>query len=288
MEEKRKHIIAGNSNSGIQAKILHFLYKTMPGMKLLGFLVRPGVSEIVGSFMDSRLSLPLIKPFIKYNNINMDEYERCVYKSFNEFFTRKIKKGRRIFSSDKKDLCAPCDAKLSAYKIMPSSSFIVKGTYYSMESLTRSKKLARYYTGGTVLIFRLGVEDYHRYAYIDNGKQKKNYKIPGVLHTVHPAACGEFPVYKENTREFSLLGSENFGQVFMMEVGALLVGRIVNYNGETHAVRGQEKGRFEYGGSTIILAFAKDKVVIDEDILNNSRYGYETVVKMGGVIGRGV
>ena len=52
----------------------------------------------------------------------------------------------------------------------------------------------------------------------------------------------------------------------MMEVGAMLVGRITNYNKETYAVRGQEKGRFEYGGSTIILAFAKGKVTIDENI----------------------
>ena len=130
------------------------------------------------------------------------------------------------------------------------------------------------------------MDDYHRYSYIDEGKQKKNYKIPGVLHTVNPIACGKYPVYKENSREFSILYSKNFGKVLMMEVGAMLVGRIYNYNDEIHAVRGQEKGRFEYGGSTVILAFAKDRVAIDKEILDNSMYGYETVVQMGSVIGK--
>lgn len=273
-------------NSGIQAKALHFLYKTKIGKKFLKVLVMPSLSKTVGHFMDSKLSLPLIKPFIKHNNINMREYEKCKYKSFNEFFTRKIKSGYRNFSKNSEDLCAPCDAKLTVYKITEDSRFMVKGTLYDMKSLVRSSKLAKHYKGGMLLVFRLGVEDYHRYAYIDNGKQKRNYKIAGVLHTVHPAAGSGFSVYKENTREFSILDSENFGKVFMMEVGAMLVGRITNYNKETYAVRGQEKGRFEYGGSTVILAFTEGKVTIDEEILNNSLYGYETVVKMGSIIGK--
>ena len=182
--------------------------------------------------------------------------------------------------------CSPCDAKLSIYDITEDAVFYVKGTHYNIESLTKSKKLAQYYKGGTLCIFRLCVDDYHRYAYIDAGKQKRNYKIPGVLHTVNPIACGEFPVYKENSREFSVLYSKNFGNVLTMEVGAMMVGRIKNYKGETYALRGQEKGRFEYGGSTVILAFAKGEAIIDEEIINNSKYGFETLVKMGEVIGK--
>lgn len=274
-------------NNKTQAKVLKFLYKTKLGKKLLKVLVMPFVSKAAGRFMDSSFSLPLIKPFIKYNNVNLKEFEKCNYKSFNEFFTRKIKTGYRHFSENSEDLCSPCDAKLSVYKITERSHFMIKGTLYDIKSLTRSNKLAKYYKDGLLLIFRLGVEDYHRYAYIDKGKQKKNYKIPGVFHTVHPA-CDNFPVYKENTREFSILDSENFGKILMMEVGAMLVGRITNYNEEAYVVRGQEKGKFEYGGSTVILAFAEGKVTIDEEILNNSNYGYETAVKMGDIIGKKV
>ena len=284
MGDKRERFNTGNK--GIQENILRFLYQTKPGSLLLKVLVNPYISKAAGYFMDSRFSVPLIKPFIRCNNIDMEEYEKCRYNSFNEFFTRKIKKGRRDFSIKEEDLCSPCDAKLGVYKIGENSAFKVKGTYYTMESLVKSHKLAQYYKGGILCIFRLCVDDYHRYAYIDEGKQKKNYKIPGVLHTVNPVACGKYPVYKENSREFSVLHSKNFGKVLMMEVGAMLVGRICNYNDETHAIRGQEKGRFEYGGSTVILAFAKDKVVIDSEIMDNSRYGFETVVQMCSVIGK--
>lgn len=71
----------------------------------------------------------------------------------------------------------------------------------------------------------------------------------------------------------------------MMEVGALLVGRIVNYHEKKEVKRGEEKGRFEFGGSTVILCLEKDKAVIDGDILSNSAAGIETVVKMGEKIG---
>lgn len=284
MQNKRKRVPA--SNNGIQDNILDFLYQTKYGSYLLKILINRRVSELAGKFMDSRFSKPLIKPFIKYNNINMEEFEKCKYHSFNEFFTRKIKTGRRSFSTKDYDLCSPCDAKLSVYKITPDASFVIKNTHYNMENLVKSHKLADYYKDGILCIFRLCVNDYHRYAYIDRGKQKKNYKIPGVFHTVHPKALLKYPVYKENSREFSILYSKNFGKVLMMEVGAMLVGRICNYNEETYTVRGQEKGRFEYGGSTVILAFAKDSVIIDKEIINNSKYGYETIVKMGEVIGQ--
>ena len=111
-------------------------------------------------------------------------------------------------------------------------------------------------------------------------------RIPGVLHTVRPVATGTVPVYAENAREYSLLKTENFGVVLMMEVGAMLVGRIVNLHGEAEVRKGQEKGYFEFGGSTVILVFEKDKVTLAEDILKNNEDGFETAVKMGEVIGK--
>ncbi|OYP54363.1 phosphatidylserine decarboxylase, partial [Lachnotalea glycerini] len=107
----------------------------------------------------------------------------------------------------------------------------------------------------------------------------------GVYHTVNPLANDVIPIYKENTREFSIIKSENFGNILTMEVGALLVGRIVNYHEKANVRRGEEKGKFEFGGSTIILCLEKGRVIIDEDILANSLNGVETVVKMGEKIG---
>lgn len=157
-----------------------------------------------------------------------------------------------------------------------------------MESLLRSKKLAKRYEDGILLLFRLTVDDYHRYCYIDNGTKTRNWHIPGVFHTINPLASKVFPIYKENTREFSILKSENYGNILIMEVGALLVGKIVNYHEEMKVKRGDEKGRFEFGGSTIIVCLEKGKAKIDTDIINNSLKDIETMVKMGEKIGEKV
>jgi len=73
----------------------------------------------------------------------------------------------------------------------------------------------------------------------------------------------------------------------MMEVGALMVGKIENRPVMSHVRRGQEKGNFAFGGSTIIYMTQKDKVFPDMDILINSADGIETKVQIGSRIGKG-
>ena len=112
-------------------------------------------------------------------------------------------------------------------------------------------------------------------------------RIPGVLHTVRPVATGKVPVYAENARQYSLLKTENFGVVLMMEVGAMLVGRIVNLHGPAEVRKGQEKGYFEFGGSTVILCFQRGTLTVNDRIWADSRAGRETPVRMGERIGTG-
>ncbi|SER42985.1 phosphatidylserine decarboxylase [Lachnobacterium bovis] len=283
--DRQGNVIADNE---AQNKSLDFLYKTTIGNAILKVLIKPTISEIAGKFLDSKLSTVLIKSFVKNNNIDLSDFEDVKYNSFNEFFTRKVKKEKRIVSFEPTDLVSPCDSRLSVYDITNDGVFTVKNTKYTMTELFRSEKIAKHYEGGKLLICRLTVSDYHRYHIIDDGVLSKHYKIKGFFHTVNPIANDYTKIYKENTREFSILKSDNFGNVAIMEVGALLVGRILNYHAnEKHLVkRGNEKGRFEFGGSTVILAFEKDKVQIDEDILKASEDGYEIHVNQGEVIGK--
>ncbi|PXV84759.1 phosphatidylserine decarboxylase [Lachnotalea glycerini] len=268
-----------------QNQMLGFLYQNKIGRIILSQLVKPWVSKAMGILLNLSVSKWLIGSFVKKNDIDLSEYEDRKYRSYNDFFTRKIKEGHRKIDEQPEHLIAPCDSKLSVYSISADARFKIKDTLYTMESLLRSKKLATHYEGGLLLIFRLTVDDYHRFCYTDNGVKTKNYKIPGVYHTVNPLANDVIPIYKENTREFSIIKSENFGNILTMEVGALLVGRIVNYHEKANVRRGEEKGKFEFGGSTIILCLEKGRVIIDEDILANSLNGVETVVKMGEKIG---
>ena len=269
-----------------QDNFLKNLYGTSIGRKFLKILVNPCISKLGGAFLSTKLSSLLVKPFIKANNIDMSDYTERAYASFNDFFTRDLKPGKRFINRDKEVLISPSDGRVSVYEIDDNMTFNIKDSYYTVESLTHSKKAANYYKGGTCVIIRLCVDNYHRYCYIDNGYKTTNKYIPGVLHTVNPVACEYYDIYKENSRECSLLHTENFGKVMQIEVGALMVGKIVNYDEVACIHRGDEKGKFEFGGSTIVLLFKKDSVEIDDDLIENTKNGYETAVKMGERIGK--
>ena len=246
-----------------QDKLLEFLYTHFLGRLLLKPLVRPKVSEFAGKALSSNLSALLIPSFIKKHNIRMEEYETCRFRSFNDFFTRKIKEGARPFSPDPDVLISPCDCRATVQAIRPDTTFFIKHTEYTLRSLLRS----------------------HRYIYAASGRQSKNYHIGGSFHTVNPIANDCLPIYKENTREYTLIKSPSLGDIIQMEVGALMVGRIVNHKQSADVVRGEEKGFFEYGGSTIIILTEKDRVTPRPDLLENTADGYETMLLQGHTLG---
>ena len=271
-----------------QSRMLEKLYGTSGGRLALRVLTRPFVSKIAGAFMDSPLSVPLIKPFIRRSGIDMSQYEKKRYWSYNDFFTRKVKPELRPVDMDEDALISPCDSKLTVYPIDSRSIFTIKGARYSLKDLLKNDFLARRFEGGWCMIFRLEVDDYHRYCYIDSGIKTGNTFIKGQLHTVNPIALKRYNIYKRNSREYTLIHTHNFGDVVQVEVGAMMVGRIFNLHGSGGICKGVEKGMFEFGGSTIVLLFEKGRAVPDKDILRNSRENCETVVKYGEKIGTAV
>ena len=272
--------------NGQQDVFLQKLYGTALGRKLLSVLVQPVVSRIAGRFMDSGLSAVLVSPFVQKNHIDLSQYEKQEFTSYNDFFTRKIRPSSRPFAEAAEAFTAPCDSKLSVYPITEEAQFCIKDTQYTMERLTRSKRVAKEYEGGILCVFRLTVDDYHRYAFVDDGELSREFHIPGVYHTVNPVAGEYYPIYKENTREFCIQKSRHFGRLLLMEVGALLVGRIVNHDVEQTVSRGEEKGYFEFGGSTIILLTQKGAVLPRKNILYRSARGEETRIRQGEKIGK--
>lgn len=273
------------ANDG-QDRFLGWLYGSTLGRTALKPLVSPVVSRAGGWLLDQRVSRVAIAPFVKNNHIDLEDYTEREYASYNAFFHRQIKADRRPVNREKDRFISPCDSKLSAYPITEDGKFLVKHTPYTMESLVRNRKLAERFYGGQIMIFRLTVDDYHHYCYVDDGIKSGNIHIPGVFHTVNPIANDVYPIYKENTREYSLLKSLHFGTILMMEVGALMVGKITNLHGKARVQKGQEKGYFEFGGSTVILCVQKDQIELDEDIRMNTVNGVETIVKMGEQIGK--
>ena len=275
------YIIVGNK----QDRTLRFLYKTFSGRVVLKMLTRPMISKVTGSVLNSRLSAFAAKSAIKKRKIETSMLGKSKFRSYNDFFTRKLKDGGRVVDMTPSSLVSPCDSKLSVYDIGEDNSFVIKGTPYTVKDLINGDERYKDYVGGKCLVFRLAVDDYHRYCYFDNGTKGQNVFIKGVLHTVHPIVVGEYNIYKRNCREYTVMETENFGSVIQVEVGAMMVGRIKNLHGVHSFKRGEEKGMFEFGGSTIVLLFKKNTVVLDEDIVRNSLNNVETIVKYGEKIG---
>lgn len=269
-----------------QSRFLKGLYGSLLGRMLLKPLVTPGVSRAAGKLLSTKASCVLIKPFVRSTGIDMSQYVPQTYASYNDFFIRRIRPELRPVEMNPRILISPCDSKLTVLPITPESRFTLKHTEYTLESMLRDPELAGRYQGGYCLIFRLAVDDYHRFCYAADGEKGENVKIPGVFHTVNPIANDYFPIYKENSREYTVLKNDVFGDILTMEVGALMVGKIHNHHGPAIVKRGQEKGYFLFGGSTVVMLLQAGKAEIDGDILRNSAEGIETIVKFGEKIGQ--
>lgn len=266
-------------------KLLIILYQTIIGRILLKIIfTRVWFTKLMSNLTKSRISKYKIKSFIKNNNIDMSEYECQEYHSFEEFFVRKIKPKKREIDLNKNALISVCDAKLSVYKINENLELLIKNSIYTVKELIQDDCLTKYYENGTCLVFRLTKDDYHHYSYFDNGKLVKNKKIKGSLHTVMPLSQKKYKIFGRNFREYDLLKTVNFGDVIYMEVGALMISKINNYN-KTTFIKGEQKGYFSFGASTIILLFKENTIKIDDDILLENQKNIEVKVKLGEKIG---
>ena len=268
-------------------KSFGFLYKNAFGRIVLKLLTSVTVANIERAFLGSPFSSLIIKKFIGKNKIDMSDYVPCRYKSFNEFFTRQVLPEKRPVCKEADALISPSDGRVSVYKIKDDSCFEIKNSVYSVETMLRSKKLAVYYRGGYFVLIRLCVDNYHRYCYAFDGEKESDRKIIGTLHTVNPIVYDFARVYTENTRQYCVINDKKGRKYVQMEIGAMGVGRISNHlTGKGRAVRGEEKGYFEFGGSSIALLLPENSAVIDQDFLLNTSEGYETAVKYGEKIGK--
>ena len=265
---------------------LRFLYEKKAGRGLLKFTASRPVSIMAGHFMDSPLSKPLIKPFARKNGIVLGDYLPVEYDCFNAFFCRPIRKNLRPIPDEAASFMAPCDGLLSAYTISDGLVLPIKQSRYTIADLLGDDPAAAGFRDGICLVFRLCVQHYHRYAYADAGTILSKRFLPGELHTVRPIALSTLPVFTRNCREYTIMDTQNFGRLAQIEVGAMLVGRVENYKGAGASFRrGEEKGRFLYGGSTVVLLMEKGRVQLDEEFFENTQNGLETPVKLGEILG---
>jgi phosphatidylserine decarboxylase len=269
---------------------MDLFYGTRPGRWFTELVLKPRLfSRLYGLIQRRPSSRDRIASFVERHGIDPTESERPPgeYPSFAAFFARRLKPERRPVDRDREALITPADGRLLALPVREGGVYPVKGAAFGLEELAPGASLEERYREGLCLILRLAPADYHRFCYLDDGVQSPVETVPGGLHSVSPLALRHgLRVFPGNHRHFCTLDTRGFGPIFQMEVGALTVGSIHQVHPEGGPVRrGEEKGWFELGGSTIILLLRSGRARVDDDVVRHSRKGVETVVRLGERIG---
>ncbi|MDV3143584.1 MAG: phosphatidylserine decarboxylase [Candidatus Phytoplasma australasiaticum] len=271
------------TSSWLQKSLYQDIQKKWWKRFLLRIFISRIFSKIISFYLKSIFSRFHVKKIIVKNHIDTSLFHPSSFKSYNDFFVRTYKKIN--FDNSVSAFISPGEGQMCIFNINANSIFNIKNTPYHLRDLLKNDYLAEKYLNGFLVMLRLQVFDYHRYIFVDEGVQSKNnVKIQGRLHTVNPIAFKYFNVFSENSREYTILKTLNFGEIIQIEVGALLVGKINNHSIISFK-KGQEKGFFSFGGSVIVLVIEPNKIKFNHLILNNSLIGIETKVNIGETIG---
>lgn len=231
-----------------------------------------------------------VEPFIEKYHINDSEFVRRAssFKSFNDFFTRKLKTQARPIDGRRNVAVIPADARYWFYQdISEVDGFVVKGKKFDIGKLLNDSRLAEKYAKGSMAIARLCPSDYHRYHFPCSGIPSPSDLINGYLYSVNPLALQyNLSIFTENKRTLCHFRTDEFGEVLILDVGATFVGAIhQTYKPGAGQDKGSEKGYFSFGGSCLILLFEPGKIKFDQDLVAASKSGKEIRCLMGQSMG---
>jgi phosphatidylserine decarboxylase len=270
------------------ADAVRWLYENPLAKVLSPLICRAPLSMAYGEIQNSSWSKRKVAPFIKDFEIPIGDFlpENGEYNNFNDFFIRRFRNGKRSFVENRNEMGAFAEARYFGYESMtPDKKIPVKGNFLSSEALLENTKWASSFKDGPLLLARLCPVDYHRFHFPDGGKVIEDYRIHGLFHSVNPLALKVKPeIFIENERHVTILDTDNFGKMAYIEVGAICVGKIIQskplYAGMPFS-KGDEKGYFLFGGSTVIVLGEKGKWTPSSDIVNNTHNGLETYLQLG-------
>jgi phosphatidylserine decarboxylase len=270
---------------------LRWFYQSRLGYLLTLFCARrASFCRLCGWWQERPSSCRRINPFAARYGIDLDEVEfpPDQYPSFNAFFARRLKPGARPFVQAPEVLCAPADGKVLVHPCLGEGALLpVKGACVPVAQILGSEEEARPYAGGAALVVRLAPYDYHRFHFPDSGRAGPARHLGRKYHSVNPLALERVPrIFALNWRALAFVDSDHFGRVAYVEVGAFAVGSVVQTYAPGPVARGQEKGYFQFGGSTLVLFFEAGRVVFDEDLVSDSAQGLEVHVRTGSRIGQ--
>lgn len=265
------------------------------------------ISRLVGKLASAKLgqlTTFLIASFIKYYKIDMNEAEITDIKqfsTFNDFFSRALKKGARSIIKEPAAIAMPADGVLSEYgEIYKDAMLQAKGHYYSLEALLGGdSKDAKVYENGTFATVYLAPSNYHRVHMPIDGTLEKMVFVPGDLFSVNLLTASNIDnLFTRNERVICFFKNPKIGHFAVVLVGATIVASISTvFAGTVAPSGGKEKNIYHYEkdnislkkgaelgrfllGSTVICVFPKNSIEV------SARKNKGTAVKMGEELGQ--
>lgn len=274
-------------------KWLRWTYHNPFGQLCLHTLVkRPLFSHFYGWRMNQKGSRSKVSDFIQKYDVNTNEFlERPEsFRTFNEFFYRKLQPSARPIDKNENTIVFPADGRhLAIPDISKAEGFYLKGQHIHLEELVEDNtELSKRYQNGTLVLSRLCPVDYHRFHFPVTCFAHPPQPMSGPLFSVNPTALKKNLRYLfTNKRMMTVLKTKTYGQILMFEVGATCVGKIhTTFTPNQWVQKGQEKGYFAFGGSSTLLLFEPGKIKLSEDLLKYSAQGIEVYAHMGDVLGK--
>lgn len=279
------------------AKALNLLYgngwlTSLFGGPLAHLCARlPFFSAMFGYLKTRPSSARQIAPFIKNFGMDPSEFQEppSSFASFNDFFIRKLKPSARPIAPGKNVAIIPADGRYYFYQHYHlADGIIVKGQKFNLATLLNNESLAKEYSEGAMVIARLCPTDYHRYHFPCDCLPGETQLINGWLYSVNPVAIKkDLQIFTQNKRTLCELETENFGKVLFLEIGATCVGAIhQTYTPNKTYAKGDEKGYFSFGASSLILLFQPNKIIFDKDLVEATQKHLEIRCLMGQSMGR--
>jgi phosphatidylserine decarboxylase len=278
-------------------RLIEVFYGTGWISRIISFLFLPLIarvslfSRLYGLLQKSSWSKRKIRPFIEEFLVDTSEFQEEVssYRSFNDFFIRKLNPSCRPIESAHDVAVLPADGRYLVFQnIQKSDGFLIKGQEFCLETLLQSSVLAHKYAQGSMVIARLCPVDYHRFHFPCNCMPEESRLINGSLFSVNPMALKRnIHILTENKRMITPLVTKNFGTILYLEVGATYVGSIQQtFTPGEHYAKGDEKGYFSFGGSCLILLFEPFRIELDQDLIDATHRRMETRANFGQSLGR--
>lgn len=226
----------------------------------------------------------------------MDDFEPSdlsKYECFEDFFVRKHRPGARpIFAKDDPTKAVVvADCRVVVYPTVAETQKLwIKGHNFTIANLIQDDKLAQTWADGAIASFRLSPQDYHRYHSPVKGTIRWFKQISGQYYQVDPLCLqSDVDILTENSRCCVCIDSKEFGKVLFVAIGATEVGTVdINAKCRTEGSeveKGEEIGLFQFGGSSIIVAFEKGRIQFDQDLLEVSQRRVMMDVEVGMSLG---